>query len=262
MEMPIVVTGASSGIGYELALRCLEKAIPVVAIARREDKLKMLQAQASQRDSLRIIAADLATESGRQQVVEALQDIQQIRALVHNAGMLDPIAPIGHIDLQQWRNNQAINVEAPLFLTQGLLDKLAKGRILNISSGAAHRPFYAWTAYCAAKAALYMLYQQFNLEFAERGISVASVMPGVVDTAMQSLIRDSEMMPAAAVEYFRELSEKHQLISPATVSRFLFWLLTEVAKSQFAAKEWDIYDEKHHLAWAAGGDALTGRVRG
>ena len=246
----IIITGASSGIGYALAEALIARDQYIVAIARREQPLQDLKNKYP--DQVRIISADVSSVKGRENIVNNLADIKQITALVHNAGVIEPVAPIQKIELQQWRRAQAVNTEAPLFLSQALIPKLKQGRILHISTAAAHIPFPAWSAYCSSKAALFMLYQCLKLELADIPIAVGSVMPGIVDTAMQAEIRAHKNMPKERLDFFTELKANHKLLSTQTVARFLSWLLLDVKSDEFSEQEWDIYDTSHHDAWLEG----------
>jgi NAD(P)-dependent dehydrogenase (short-subunit alcohol dehydrogenase family) len=63
--------------------------------------------------------------------------------------------------------------------------------VINISSGAAHLPLEGWNAYCAAEAGLAMLTRAIALEYADAGVRVFGLSPGVIDTDMQAAIRAS-----------------------------------------------------------------------
>jgi len=139
------------------------------------------------------------------------------------------------------------NIDAPLFLTQLLLNKLSNGRVLNISSGAAHFPVTGWAAYCVSKAALSMLTRCWQLESSQ--IAFASVMPGIIDTSMQAKIRSAKNMSPEKLDFFKRLKQDNLLLAPATVAAFLCWLLLDIDTSNYVSKEWDIYDTSHHSAW-------------
>src|SRR5690606_15700892 len=72
-----------------------------------------------------------------------------------------------------------------------------RGTIVNLSSGAAHRPMEGWSAYCAGKAGLAMVTQSLALEYGARGIRAFGFAPGVVDTDMQGEIRASGINPVS-----------------------------------------------------------------
>lgn len=246
-----VITGGGTGIGRALAAELARQDVAVLIAGRRADALE--QTRALDPQHIRSLAADVSEESGRQRVCEALPEEARIAYLVHNAGVLDPIGPIGDLDVASWRRNMAVNVEAPLFLTQALLPRLDEGRIVHVSSGAAHRPIAGWSAYCTAKAALFMLYRCINAELNERRILCASVRPGVVDTPMQAHVREQPETRFPSVERFRTLQREGALHPPEEVARFMSWVLREVSDGAFPAREWDIDDTTHHELWGGPG---------
>lgn len=239
-----VVTGGGTGIGRALVQRLATEGLAVIAIGRRSAPLEVL-AQL-QPDRIEPRTADVATPEGRERVAEAVAG-RRIRYLLHNAGVLDPVAPLATVGLEEWRYAQAVNVEGPLFLTQRLLPHLTGGRVLHVSSGAAHHPIAGWGAYCTSKAALYMVYQVLDLELHARDIAVASVRPGVVDTPMQALIREQDSERFPDVERFRELKRTGGLTSPESVADFIWQLLTRTTADEFSAQEWDVQEHAARL---------------
>jgi NAD(P)-dependent dehydrogenase (short-subunit alcohol dehydrogenase family) len=143
------------------------------------------------------------------------------------------------MELAEWRDHQAINVEGPLFLTKTLLDYLRGGRILHISSGAAHHAYQGWGAYCTSKAALYMIYLTLREELKKYNIQVGSVRPGVVDTPMQDEVRKAKVENFPALSRFVDLKNEDKLFNPQAVADFIYKILTESNDQQFSEEEWD-----------------------
>ena len=239
-----VVTGGGSGIGKALAYALALRKKPVLVVGRREQSLID---SAGFSPLIDYICADVSTHEGRQRVMAHLDQVNIVDGLIHNAGIIDPIAPIDSVDEAAWRHVMATNVEAPLFLTQLLQDKLADGRVLHIGSGAAYFPIAGWSAYCVSKAALSMLTRCWQLEYSR--MATASVMPGIIDTNMQARIREATDMDPDKIDFFKRLQQEKQLLSPATVAAFLCWLLLDIDAAQYVSQEWDIYDQTHHQAW-------------
>lgn len=235
-----IVTGAGTGLGRAMALKLAAEGIPVIGVGRRVEPLETLEEEA--RGEITPLSADVGLPEGRQAIVDAVGQGSRVRYLIHNAGVLEPVGPLAEISLKDWRYIQAINVEAPLFLTQQLLPVLTGGRILHISSGAAHRSIPGWGAYCTSKAALHMLYLVLRDELAARDIAVGSLRPGVVDTPMQALIREQPESRFPAVERFRALKTQGALHAPDAVAAFALHLLTEIDAEHFSAQEWE-YDQ-------------------
>lgn len=242
-----IITGAGSGIGKALAVRLAEKDVDVIAVGRKLSKLELTQKQNPER--IKILQADVGNDDGREKIVNAISSGRSLKYLVHNAAVLDPVVPLSRMNIDDWRVHQAINVEGPLFLTQKLLPALKGGRIIHISSGAAHHPYAGWGAYSTSKAALYMLYLILREELKDTNIRVGSVRPGVVDTPMQDKIRGVSKSDFPALQKFISLKEQNKLSAPLMVAKFISWILLETADDEYTAQEWDIRDETNHEFW-------------
>jgi NAD(P)-dependent dehydrogenase (short-subunit alcohol dehydrogenase family) len=245
-EVVFVITGGGSGIGRALAHALANRNKKVLVIGRRAH---LLQETAKASPLITPFCADVSTREGRISIIEYLAPTKAIEGLVHNAGLIEPIVPIDMIDEASWQQVMAVNVEAPLFLTQHLRDKLTKGRLLTMGSAVAYFPVIGWSAYCVSKAALSMLTRCWQLECSE--MATASVMPGIIDTPMQAQVRQASpsSMEPDKLDFYHRLKKEGRLVSPETVALFLCWLLLDIDKTTYVSKEWDIYDETHHHAW-------------
>lgn len=239
-----VITGGGSGIGQALTFALAQRGHHVMIVGRHEDTLRET---ADCYASIDYCCVDITDTVQRSHLVDVLLTRPMLQGLVNNAGIIEPITAIDSLDINEWRSCMNTNLEAPMFLTQALLPRLHQGRILNIGSGAAYFPIAGWAAYCVSKAGLSMLTRCWQLE--HPSLAVASVMPGIIDTAMQAKIRESDRMNADKHDFFCRLKAAHQLLSPETVAAFLAWLLLDVSGEQYVAQEWDIYDTAHHSHW-------------
>lgn len=239
-----VVTGGGSGIGRALAHSLAMRGKKVLIIGRRLDALKDT---ASVSSLISVCSADVASREGREAILAHLPDNSPLEGLIHNAGIIEPVSLLGTIDEDAWKKTLATNLDAPLFLSQLLLPRLAEGRVLHIGSGVAHFPVAGWAAYCVSKAALFMLTQCWQLE--STNTAFASVMPGIIDTDMQAFIRQCAFMDNEKREFFKTLEREGRLIKPETVALFLSWLLLDLDKASYVSREWDIYDTAHHPSW-------------
>lgn len=153
--------------------------------------------------------------------------------LINNAGVLDPIAPIGDCDDGLLTQNIRVNLIAPLILTRHFFhfSKSFQGSkwIINITSGASKAPYYGWSAYGAAKAGLDMATDAMALEFSQIDPSfhVCAVAPGTVDTAMQAKIRNCTPHQFAQVDKFLNLKSSGSLYPPARAASDLIRLLMQ-----------------------------------
>jgi NAD(P)-dependent dehydrogenase (short-subunit alcohol dehydrogenase family) len=132
-------------------------------------------------------------------------------ALINNAGVVLPVGTFDQIDAAHTANNLMVNVATPMILTRLFANAtrhIAKQRlVVNISSGAAKRAIAGWSAYCAAKAALEMATRVAALEATsiDPTLSICSLAPGVVDTAMQGVIRETTESQFPDVARFRAM---------------------------------------------------------
>jgi benzil reductase ((S)-benzoin forming) len=249
MSKHYIVTGAGSGIGRALTEHLAARDGRVLAVGRRAALLHSLAAAHPGR--VEALALDVTADNAPASLLAAL-DGRSVDGVVHNAAVLGPAGPLAATAREAFRQHLETNLTAPLFLTQALLPNLAAGaRVLHVSSGAAHHPLAGWGPYCISKAALHMLYQCWRVELRERGILVGSARPGVVDTPMQAEIRALDPSTFPDVEAFRQLKSEGQLAAPATVARFLAWLLLEADAAQFAEHENDIRDASLMPRWQA-----------
>jgi benzil reductase ((S)-benzoin forming) len=208
-----IVTGTTKGLGAALAARiAADPGNALIEIARAPEGV----VPGGHR-----IEADLAS---RRQVAGACKRAAALiqgkafakAVLVNNAGVVAPVGPLDQVGSRELERNIAVNLVAPMLLMRWFLratDGIAVRRIINISSGAARRPVFGWSAYCAAKAALDMASRAVALECEARGmaVEVVSLAPGVVDTAMQELVRAAPKKRFPDVERFRTMKAEGAL---------------------------------------------------
>lgn len=223
-----VVTGASRGIGLAIAQRAADEGIRVGVCARSPSPLAGREG---------VLAAELDIRDA-QAVDEFTQAVSQafgpIDLWINNAGILVPIAPVRDLDLEEFRTHIDINLTGALIGTRSFLrHRRAEGGggvLINISSGAAWGAYQGWGAYCAGKAALERLTEVVAAEEAASGLRAHSVAPGVVDTDMQALIRDTPEERFPERERFVEMKREDSFNSADYVARELLALAFDPAR--------------------------------
>lgn len=141
--------------------------------------------------------------------------------LLNNAGTIEPMAPADRCSVPDMARGVTLNLTAPMALTAEFIRLTSSWdidrRVLNVSSGAGKKPYFGWSAYCAAKAALDMFTRCVGEEQRreDSGVRVLSVAPGVVDTEMQGRIRATSEELFRQRERFVQLKESGALLSPA-----------------------------------------------
>ena len=197
-----LVTGASRGIGRAVAAALAEAGADVALTARTGAGLRET-AEAVEAAGRRAfpIAGDAGDESDIRSVVAKATDVGgRLDMLVNNAGMIEPIARVEAADGADWTRAMQVNLVGPALFAAAALPHLreTQGAILNVSSGAAHRPLEGWAAYCSSKAGLWMLTQALHLEEGD-AVDVYGASPGTVDTEMQGEIRASGLNPISQI---------------------------------------------------------------
>ena len=182
-----VITGASRGLGAGLAQAFAERGLRLGLCARGAPVLADGPAVLAARLDVRDAAAVAAFASA----VEAR--FGAIDLWVNNAGVLEPIAPLREVEPGAARLHLEVNVLGVLHGSQAFVRHLRRrggeGVLVNVSSGAAQKPYAGWSVYCAAKAAVERMTECLALEEAAQGLRAHAVAPGVIDTDMQALIR-------------------------------------------------------------------------
>jgi short-subunit dehydrogenase len=184
----VLITGASSGIGRELAVQLAARARTLVLLARRTALLEELRGQLmAQHPQLQVLVlpADLSDEGAIDRVLsEVRQQVGDIDVLVNNAGVGDEAL----FDRAEWRRTRQVldtNVLAVAKLTSTLVPAMvARGRggVLNIGSGAGLAIMPAGAAYCASKHFIDGFSEALRADLAGTGVVVTQVCPGPVES--------------------------------------------------------------------------------
>lgn len=209
----VLVAGASSGVGRETALMFAAEGAAVIAVARSEDKLAELQADAG--DGLRVIAGDLTDTAFTDRLIAEAGDVD---ILVNLAGRTAH-APFLDSDPDMWRAAWELNVHALLVLSQGIARGMAErgsGHIINISSVLARQVYPLTSFYAATKHATAAVTRGMRIELAEHGIRVTEIAPGLLDTELM----DQPDHPAVIAAYAKRQNAR---LPAAEVARAILY---------------------------------------
>lgn len=232
----VIVTGASRGIGACI-VRCLGKVgARVTMLARSKEGLSAVASDVEAKGGRALpILGDVRDPQIHGIVVEkTLSAFGRIDSIVNNAGIAGPLSPVSAVDPEQWMSNIRTNLLGPFFMARAAIAELRKteGRIVNVSSGASTFPIPSASAYCVSKAAL----NQFTAVLAqeESALTVVAVRPGMVDTGMQALLRDTGPggMPPEQAAFYRSAKNEGKLEPPLVPARSIAWL------SLHAPRQW------------------------
>ena len=224
-EQRFIVTGASSGLGEATALLLNELKASVIAIARREDKLKELKEKARYPENLFVEVKDLTEDiEGLPNYVKELKDkYGKFQGMAYCAG-LGGIHPLRTIDMEIMQKTFTINFFAPVFMAKGFVDKRnnnGKGSsIVCIASAGGVHCDPGMTCYAGSKGALIASMQSIARELAPSGLRVNCVSPTLIATSMAGEIE----------RQFAEGKYPFGLGEVSDVANMIVYLLSEKAK--------------------------------
>ncbi len=236
-----IITGASRGVGLAIAQQLLAPGNFLLCISR--------QVNESLANSARTTGAGLeqwpldldytveAAAMLRQWLASRKPGAFQSATLINNAAVLPKIAPLSDADPAELAKALRVGLEAPMQLTAAFLSvtqtwQLPKSqaiprKVLNISSGNGRRPMASQSIYSAAKAGMDHFTRCLALEEALKpnGARVCSLAPGVIDTDMQTHLRNSDAAGFPDHHRFVEMKTQGQLSTPAdAAARLLTYL--------------------------------------
>jgi NAD(P)-dependent dehydrogenase (short-subunit alcohol dehydrogenase family) len=184
----MLVTGASSGIGHDIALVLAGLGVKTALLGRRQVLLDDLASAIRRQDGdALVLKADISRrEEVRHAVARALNELGHIDILVNSAGILEP-GSVETMDPQSFQRMLDVNLLGTFHTIQAVLPSMRQagsGNIVNIGSLAGRRGMPPLGGYSATKFALVGLIEALRVELFGTGIHIAMVMPGVVDTPL------------------------------------------------------------------------------
>lgn len=196
----VVVTGASSGMGYRIALDFAREGATVVAVARRKERLEELAKEAEALPG-RIIAfpGDISSQEVNEAMIDlAVKECGKLDILVNNAGIMDEFKPIGEVANDAWERIMKVNLTGPMYAmrkaVQVMCGQASGGNIVNVASIGGVRGCRAGAAYTASKHALVGLTENTAYMYVEKGIRCNVICPGGVDTEVMNGQTDISQM--------------------------------------------------------------------
>ncbi|WGK88346.1 SDR family oxidoreductase [Pseudomonas migulae] len=185
-EARVVLTGASGGIGMEIASALCAAGARVLAVARHQESLLPLLVRYPQ--NLHWVAADLTLSFDRHKVLAAVEAIGGINLLINAAGV-NHFAMLEQLDDSDINAMLAVNVSAPICMTKLLLPQLKQAdsaMVVNVGSTYGSIGYPGYASYCATKFALRGFSEALRRELADTRVSVLYVAPRATRTSMNS----------------------------------------------------------------------------
>lgn len=201
----VVITGASAGIGREIAREFARRGAQVLGVARSADKLTAM----AEETGGEWIAADLSNDAEVDSIIgRCIDRLGGIDILVNNAGVETDTA-FTEVPRDDIRRLNRLNLETVMLLTRDVLPHMLErgsGHIVQLSSVAGAIPFPGLAAYSGTKAGVTNFTETLRLELRGRGVGLTVVAPGPVQTEMwDRLENDTTPFPAPALKRFRQL---------------------------------------------------------
>lgn len=213
-----LITGTSSGLGEAIKNEFIRQGIQVLGVARRslaeEPGYQHLQLDLSLPHAIQKIEAALPEHSPKEWIV------------VNNAATLEPMGLWGSLDPEKLAQAIHLNTTVALQIMNLMVRCYPKAKkvLVNVSSGAAHKAYQGWGLYCGSKAALKMAGEVLAAE-EHPHLKIIEFEPGVLDTPMQSVIRDQKREDFPMVARFQKLHDEGQLIKARQPAEALYqWI--------------------------------------
>ena len=250
-----IITGASRGLGFEIAKQYLAAGASVGICARDEAVLDAAAATLAKLvgpgQALIALPADVSKRDDVERIVEmAAKRFGRLDVLVNNAGVLGPMGAVDAIDLQGWVRAVEINLLGPVLLSRAALPHLkksARGKIVQLSGGGATQPLPGLSAYAASKAAAVRFMETLAEELRPHHIDVNALAPGLLDTRMLDAMLDAGAEALGAQMHARLAREKCAGATPlakgAELAVFLGSSLSDGITGKLISATWDPWSQ-------------------
>lgn len=186
-----MVTGASSGMGRQIALDFAKEGAIVIAVARRKERLDALAEEAKGLEGKILpFVGDVSDEKTNEEMIDfAVKEGGKLDVLVNNAGIMDEFKPIGEVSDDLWNKVMSVNLTGPMYAMRKavnvMLTQESGGNIVNVASIGGVRGARAGAAYTASKHALVGLSENTAYMYVGK-IRCNVVCPGGVETEVMN----------------------------------------------------------------------------
>jgi len=206
-----LVTGATSGIGEAVAKMLAQMGVNVILHGRDQDKLDHLKIKL-QRDynTIETVCFDVTDKKETLKKVSDLTGKFEIDILINSAGLAVGFDKFDEAAIEDWEEMIDANIKGLLYVTRTIapqMRKRNKGHIVNLGSIAGIMGYPKGNVYCATKAAVGMLSDTLNIDFAGTNIRVSCVEPGAVETNFSNVrFKGDEQQAKKVYEGYKPLS--------------------------------------------------------
>jgi short-subunit dehydrogenase len=215
----VLITGASSGIGAELATMLAGLGARLTLVARNAARLESIARVCGGRPAPAVRAVDLGDVAALRACAAEIRRQGAVDVLIHSAGTVR-LGPFATLDVASFDEQYAINVRAPFVLTQELLPAIvaARGQVVFLNSSAGLMARAAVSQYGATKHALKAVADSLRDEVHAAGVRVISVYPGRVATPMQEQVCAQEGIRFEPERYLQPRDVAQVIVSALTLA--------------------------------------------
>jgi 3-hydroxy acid dehydrogenase / malonic semialdehyde reductase len=223
---PVLITGASSGIGWACARIFAQAGARLILAARRRSRLEVLatELQTEFGADIHLLSLDVCDRLAVATTLAALPPTwADLEILINNAGLSRGLDKFQEAEIQDWEEMIDTNLKGLLYVTRALLPGMierGRGHVINLGSIAGHQTYPKGHVYCASKAAVGAISEGLKLDLLGTPIRVTSIDPGLVETEFSQVRFHGDLQRAEAV--YQGLTP----LTPADVAEVIFFCAT------------------------------------
>ena len=186
-----LITGATSGIGEATARYFAQNNINLILCGRRKERLNKLQIELSKAVKIHTLCFDVSDKVAVFDAIRSIPDeFKTIDILINNAGNAHGLDLVQEAAIEDWEKMLDINVKGLMYVTKAIIPGMLEnknGHIINVGSVAGKEAYLRGNAYCASKAAVDSFTQGMRYDLLGKGIKVAAIHPGAVNTEFSTI---------------------------------------------------------------------------
>jgi benzil reductase ((S)-benzoin forming) len=225
----LLITGGSRGLGQALCEQFRARGYKILEFSRSAPYEYSIPIDLAEPEQSRLVVAN---------AIKSLtpSDLEEL-IVISNAGVLEPIGPTSSKPYSELMNNMNTNYVSPVLVLTEIMTRFQETAcrkvLVNISSGAALKGRSGWSLYCAAKAGMENFIRALALEqkAQTRPFIPINIDPGVIDTEMQALIRETSPADFPELERFVQLKKQGSLVPPDKVAAAIIRILEQESLS-------------------------------
>jgi len=200
----VLITGATSGIGAQIAIDLSAMKVDLILVGRDKKKLKTLKKSLSKKTNNQIstISLDVRDKHIIEKKMKKILKKYTIDILINSAGLALGIGSIDTGDLENWDTMIDTNLKGLLYISKPIITQmrpLPSAHIINIGSVAGKSAYPGGNIYCATKAAVHSLGESMNADLLGTQVKVTTIAPGAVNTHFSNTRFDGDQKKANAV---------------------------------------------------------------